>query len=301
MTALHARLALYANDQTAMANLAASCGIGSSTVASDAYLVTLRTVLDGYSARIEKDSDATRLHTLSLQLTQAERDRPSDLFSSPGHALSRVLVGQLFSSALPAVRADVAAAAGLGTADRLVELTALACLASAAGPAPSPAGRSEFVATVGAGHSDFVSSAGSPAPFPPPPPSNAGLALRPPAGLPLAGATSNGIESPVAEAGAERASLAAPRPATRVAAATLAAPGAASLAVASQRVGVVAGREDSVDKSSRWPWLPWVVVAAWFALLVVGVIVVSGDDDQQEIVSAVDVSTRLSAAAASAP
>ena len=150
MSTLHDTVVLYGTDQTLMADLANSCGIGSTQAAARAYDVALSAVLDGFSDTADMNVGATLLHTLAARLSRTERSHPGTLFASPDHPLRRAVADQVFGSALPSVRADVARTSGLGTADRLIEITSLVCLAVAAGPGETAVGIPAFVAAVGA-------------------------------------------------------------------------------------------------------------------------------------------------------
>ncbi|MGB3736243.1 MAG: hypothetical protein WA964_14890, partial [Ilumatobacter sp.] len=158
MGTLHDDVSSYGNDELAMADLAASCGLGSTDAAARAYRVVLPVVLDAFAGTAESTTGSALLHTLATRLTRAERDRPDSLFGPAGHPLSRITADQVFGSALPSVQTDVAGTAGLGSADRLIEIVSLVCLASAAGGGRSALGVQALASAVGAAGSDSISS-----------------------------------------------------------------------------------------------------------------------------------------------
>ena len=169
MTALSDLVAPLRNDQLAMIELASSCGVGSTHLAGYSYDVALPVVLQGFSKTVATDSGAAALHEMSLRLSRTERTRPVTLFGVTNHPLGRPVVTEVFGDRLPEAQAGVAGASGLGTAERLIEIVSLVCLASAAGNDESAAGLKAFVASVGAADANAAAVPPPPAPGTEPP------------------------------------------------------------------------------------------------------------------------------------
>ncbi len=148
MNSLHDDVKAFGREPRTIADLARACSLGSDDIAASAFDVAIPAVVEGLEAAVASPADADKIHSLIVQLRRSERSEPQHLLGSIGHPLGKIAVERIFGRDLPSVQEDVAVAAGIGSADRLLQNTSLACLAVAAGSELTPYDLASFVAVV---------------------------------------------------------------------------------------------------------------------------------------------------------
>lgn len=267
MSTLNDAVGQHRTDGRAMADLASSCGIGSTDVAARAFDVVLPVVVDRYSDAVQTTVGSTALHAIASQLSRAERRRPAAIFGSTNHPRGREVADQLFGLELPFVCANLAQSAGLGSADRLIEIVSLVCLASAADSGENVAEVSAFAAALGAAGTSQVS------PVTP--------ALRRPAGTPFLAPRATASRAPRAPSAAAStaAEPLAPRESPRREPAETVTPIPVAVPLVS---GTIDGPDDQLveeDDDDRRSGFLWLIGAVAIVLLLFAGIAAFGGDD----------------------